>query len=184
MSTPLFSPSMVQLQSDLRLTGVPTLGEDANSIIANAVLEVRTGFYRRLGLTRVGQLVAITANDTAPTTNDQVLRAIARTVEVKWMFVVLMDRLPMLWMDDSGGAWQQFNEQGTFRKMSNKDRSEMRDRLLAEIEQAMVILSGEQTLGEETGINVGTYGNEICPRPTLTDIIWPAGFNGDFTLDI
>lgn len=173
MSNPLFLDDLDAMKQELRLSGVPDIGEDANAILENALLEVRTGFYRRLGGARVGQLVAITANDTAPTTDDEILRSLARTVEVKWTFCVLMDRLPMLWMDDSGGAWQQFNEQGTFRKTSLSDREAMRTRFKAEIEQAMQILAGEQDLGDETTVNVGTYGNEDCPKPRLGDTVFP-----------
>lgn len=173
MSNPLFLTDLDAMKQELRLSGVPAIGEDANVILENALLEVRTGFYRRLGITRVGQLVAFTANDTAPTTESEILRSIARTVEVKWTFVVLMDRLPTLWMDDSGGAWMQFNEQGTFRKMSLADRADARKRMLTDIEQSMVILAGDQTLGEESGVNVGTYGNEDCPKPMLGDTVFP-----------
>ncbi len=173
MSNPLFIADIATMQKELRLSGVPAVGDDANNIIATALLEVRTGFYRRLGVTRVGQLVAFTANYTNPTTNDEILRALAAVVEVKWTYCVLMDRLPVMWMDDSGSAWQKFNEQGTFRKTTLREREAQCERNHQEIEQAMLLLSGEQTLGDETGINVGTYGNEDCPKPMLGDTIFP-----------
>jgi len=179
MSNPLFLPDLATMQQELRLSGVPAVGEDANIIIANALLTVRAGFYGRLGITRVGQLVAFTANIVNPSTNDEILRALARTVEVKWTFVVLMDRLPTLWMDDSGGAWQTYNEQGTFRKMSRTDMDAMRKRMMSEIDNDMAILSGEQTLGDTSGVNVGCYGSELDPRPLLSDTIFPP-CDGDF----
>lgn len=172
MTNPLFLEDLAAMQSALRLSGVPdSVGEDANTIIGNALLTVRTGFYRRLGGTRVGQLVAITHADD-PETDDEILRGIAETTEVNWTFVVLMDRLPMLWMDDSGGAWQQFNEQGTFRKMSRRDMEDLRKRMMEEIEANLDLLAGLTTAGDE-GINVGTYGNEDCPRPRLGDTSFP-----------
>jgi len=171
MTDPLFLEDLDAMKSALRLSGVPAVDEDANSILQQAILAVRTNFYRRLGGTRVGQLVAIDFEDN-PETDDEMLRALAQTTEVKYTFVELMDRLPMLWMDDSGGAWQQFNEQGTFRKLGMSDRKEMRTRMLADIEQAMQFLAGEQVFGEESSISVGTYGSQLCPPPRIGDTIF------------
>lgn len=172
MSNPLFVTDLPTMQAELRLSGVPSVGEDTNNIIATALLEVRTGFYRRLGTARVGTLVAITGNAN-PTTTNEILRALAAVVEIKWTYTLLMDRMPVMWMDDSGSAWQRFNEQGTFRKTTLREREDMRKRYMVEIEDAMQLLSGEQTLGDETHVNIGTYGNEDCPKPMLGDTSFP-----------
>ncbi len=172
MSNPLFLEDVAAMMKELRLSGVPS-GEDANSIVATALLEVRTGFYRRLGIERVGQLVDMDEELDDPTTEEELLRSLARTTEIKWTFVVLMDRMPMLFMDDSGGAWQQFNEQGTFRKLGINERTEMRTRLLQEIKANLDILAGDQELGDETSVQGGSYGDEHCPHPKLGDTIFP-----------
>jgi len=173
MSNPLFLTDLAEMKTELRLSGVPASGEDANVILEDVLLQVRTGFYRRLGTTRVGQIVMFPTNYTNPTTNDELLRALAKTVEVKWTWCLLGERLPQLWMDDSGGAWQAYNEQGTFRKLSLREREDQCKRYKTEIEEAMQILSGEETLGAETGINCGTFGSEIDPRPQLMDTVFP-----------
>lgn len=172
MSNPLFLTDVAEMQAELRLSGVPD-GDAALAALNTALLEVRTGFYRRLGIERVGQLVDMDEETDAPESNEELLRALARTTEIKWTFVTLMDRLPMLFMDDSGGAWQQFNEQGTFRKLGLKEREEMRKRLLDEIKQNLEVLAGEQELGNETTVQGGAYGDEHCPHPKPGDTIFP-----------
>lgn len=173
MSNPLFLSNLAAVKAELRLSGVPAAGEDANTILEDVLLQVRTGFYRRLGITRVGQIVAFTANYTNPTTEPEILRALAKTVEVKWAWCLLGERLPQLWMDDSGGAWQAYNEQGTYRKMGLKEREAQCLRYRAEIEDAMQILAGEESLGDETGINCTTFSSPLDPKPELMDTVFP-----------
>lgn len=172
MSNPLFLADVDAMKQELKLRGIPASGDDALVVLEDCLLQARLAFYRRLGATRVGQLVAFATNYTNPTTNDELLRALAKTVEVKLTWCALADRLPQLWMDDSGGAWQQYNEQGTFRKMSFREREEQCARFRAEIEQDMILLSGEQSLGDETGVNVTTFEPE-APRQQLLDTIYP-----------
>lgn len=183
MSNPLFLADLAAMKAELKLSGVPATGEDANVILEDVLLQVRTGFYRRLGITRVGQLVAFTANYVNPTTNDEILRAVAKSVEVKWTWCLLGERLPQSWMDDSGGAWQRYNEQGTFRKMSLREREEQCDRYKDEIEQAMILLSGEQSLGDESGINVTTFSPEPPKQQLLDTIFPPTCGDGTFPLE-
>lgn len=176
MSNPLFLADLNAMKAELRLSGVPATGEDANVILEDVLLQVRTAFYRRLGITRVGQIVAFATNYTNPSTEPEILRAVAKSTEVKMTWCKLAERLPQLWMDDSGGSWQQFNEQGTFRKMSLRERVEQCERYETEIEENMQLLAGEQALGEETGINCTTFSNgDGTPedRPQLLDTIQP-----------
>lgn len=171
MSNPLFLADLDAMKAELRLSGVPASGEDANVILEDVLLQVRTQFYRRLGITRVGQIVAFAENYTNPTTEEEILRAVAKSTEVKMAWCKLGERLPQLWMDDSGGAWQQFNEQGTFRKLSLRERMDQCERYAAEIEENMQLLAGEQSLGDETGIQATTF-SPTCP-PRLLDSIQP-----------
>jgi len=181
MSNPLFLADVDAMKQELKLRGVPASGDDALVVLEDCLLQARLAFYRRLGATRVGQLVAFATNYTNPTTNDELLRALAKTVEVKLTWCALADRLPQLWMDDSGGAWQQYNEQGTFRKITFREREDQCKRFAAEIEQAMIVLAGDVTLGEETGVNVTTFEPE-APRQQLGDTIFPPDCSGGFPL--
>lgn len=181
MSNPLFLADVDAMKQELKLRGVPASGDDALVVLEDCLLQARLAFYRRLGATRVGQLVAFATNYTKPTTNDELLRALAKTVEVKLTWCALADRLPQLWMDDSGGAWQQYNEQGTFRKITFREREDQCKRFAAEIEQAMIVLAGDVTLGEETGVNVTTFEPE-APRQQLGDTIFPPDCSGGFPL--
>ena len=96
MSNPLFLADLDAMKAELRLSGVPATGEDANVILEDVLLQVRTAFYRRLGITRVGQIVAFATNYTNPTTNDELLRAVAKSTEVKMTWCKLAERLPQL----------------------------------------------------------------------------------------
>lgn len=171
MSNPLFLTDVAAMQQELKLRGIPATGDDALVVLADAILQARLHFYRRLGITRVGQIVAFTEEYDDPTTNDELLRALAKTVEVKLTWCFLSDRLPQNWMDDSGGAWQQYNEQGTFRKMSLRERNEQRERFMLEIEEAMAVLEGDVALGDSGEPRVTTFSPE-CP-PRLLDSIQP-----------
>lgn len=171
MSNPLFLADLNAMKAELRLSGVPATGEDANVILEDVLLQVRTQFYRRLGITRVGQIVAFATNYTNPTTNDELLRAVAKSTEVKMAWCKLAERLPQLWMDDSGGAWQQFNEQGTFRKMGLRERVDQCERYAAEIEEAMQLLAGDESFGDSTSIQATTFSPTYPAK--LLDSIQP-----------
>jgi len=182
MSNPLFVADLDTMKAELRLSGMPA-GQDADTILGDVLLQVRLGFHRKLGSTRVGQLAAIVGDDADPTTNDELLHALAKTIEVKWTWALLAERLPQLWMDDSGGAWQQYNEQGTFRKLGLREREAQRARYLDEIEQAMQILSGDVAFGDESSIKADTWGND--DRPDLGDSIFGCGASdGDSLLPV
>lgn len=180
MSNPLFLADVPAMQQELKLRGIPASGDDALVVLADAILQARLMFHRRLGSTRVGQLVAFNEDYDDPTTNDELLRALAKTVEVKLTWCYLADRLPQNWMDDSGGAWQQYNEQGTFRKMGLREREEQRERFMREIDEAMAILAGDVELGDDNGVNVTTFSPE-CP-PRLLDTIQPIEPQSDTTI--
>lgn len=165
MTNPLFVADLPTLKSLLRMTEVPSDSTDALAILDEGILQARLQFYRRLGTTRVGQLLAITY-DANPTTEDEVLRALANTVEVKLVLCHLLRRLPNTWMDASGDIHKRWNEEAPVRELSP---TQILDRLAAcqnEIEEDMQILAGEEQVGDEELIQTFD-GTPDCPTPRV-----------------
>lgn len=160
---PLFVASMSVLQQRLRLSSIDS-GADAQDILEDAVAQVRVGFYMRLGTTRTAQLVALSSSDN-PTTNDAILRKIAEVAEVTWVRVILMDRLPMLWMDQSGGQNEVYNQEGAFRSMDPVGLRQTLVRMREQLDDWMAFLAGEVELGDDTP-NVWT-SSKPDPLPIL-----------------
>lgn len=148
MTDPLFVADLATLKALLRMTEVPSDSTDALAILNEGILKARLKFYRRLGTARVGQLLSISFVEN-PTTEDEVLRALANTVEVKLVLCHLLVRLPHVWMDASGAIDKQWNEEAPVREQAPV---ELADRLSAcqnEIEEDMQVLAGEDQIGDE-----------------------------------
>lgn len=145
-TNPLFSADLVQLKKDLRLSGA-NAGGDFEAIYETAVLQARIGFNTRLGPARVAELVAINYTPN-PTTENDILRALARVCEVRWVRLILIDLLPTIWMDASGQAQQNYNEEAAFRSTDTDQRGDIRAHSLAEIEAWLAILAGEVKMGD------------------------------------
>ncbi|CAK9074174.1 Uncharacterized protein (Fragment), partial [Durusdinium trenchii] len=134
------------LKARLRLTGVEA-GSDAQAIIDEATLMVRANIYARLGDTRVTELLAITF-DPVFTTNQGALRAIANNLEIKWVWLILLDRLPTIFMDNSGAVQEVYNEEAAFRSVDPERLDDLREQCLIAIEQMLDVLSGDQEIGD------------------------------------
>lgn len=113
-SAPLFVADLATLKSRLRLSGLPS-GGDGEALYDEALVRVRTGFYRRLGVSRVDEILAITYEPDAATA-EEVLRATANSAEVKWVYIALCDLMPTLFMDASGASTEVWNTEGAFRQ--------------------------------------------------------------------
>lgn len=147
--SPVFLPDTDTLKSELRLSAVGT-AKDAQQIIERAMARFRVELYRRVGLSRMTTLIALPVVEN-PTTLNGLLRVAAESLEVKWVRVLLMDTLPTLFMDDSGGAQEVYNDEGAFRKTDAEDRAALRKTSMSEIEELIEFLqTGE--LGENTTI--------------------------------
>lgn len=189
---PLFYPELASLRKDLRLTGADTTGNDFENILETSLLQVRVGFNTRLGPTRVAELVAITYSPN-PTTENEILRAIARVCEARWVRLVLMDLLPTLFMDASGSAQQDYNEQAAFRSTDTDQRAEERGRLQVQIDEWLAILAGEVQLGD-TDVEARIFVTERpdpLPRPNDSpwlqnppgpEVVNPGSFDGNFVV--
>lgn len=158
MNTPLFVADVEELQKRLRLTGV-TFEKDTYAMLEEAILTVRAGFYRRLGPARVAQLVALPYVED-PTDEDGTLRAIANTTEVTWVRLHLVRRMPTLFADSSNEKFQEWNDNPYLRGLVPQREI---DRMSSEIEQNLEMLTGDESLGEESSVQATTFGPETDP---------------------
>lgn len=159
-STPLFQ-TRAALVEQLRMSGAPT-ATDAQVIVDQVILEARTTFYRRLGITRVAQLVAYTPVD-PPITEEAILRQVALETEAKIVLSLLMRRLPMLFVDGSGNRDQVWNDEGSTRQAADYERIREGKRLDVEIKANFDLLAGIE-LGEQTSMKMMVIEPDDTPE--------------------
>ena len=161
--SPLFLLDMDALKGRLRLDGVD-IDDSAQNLLDGAARSVRAKFNARLGVTRVGELVALTSVEN-PLTEDEILRSIAEEVEAKWIWVELTRNLPIKFFDNSGDDLEQYNVEGAFRSIDPERIQGERDRCLEEIENWLPILAGDVPLGEVQLNKAHTQGDMPGGRP-------------------
>lgn len=178
-TVPLFIADLATLKSKIRLSGVPTTS-DAEDIINEAILIVRQKFYRDLGTDRVAVLKAIAFSET-PTTNDQVLRAVANSTEVLWVRCELMSMLPSMFMDGNADQSQIFQDEALFREAAANELEQSRMRCEMEIQQNLDLLRGDEEIASESTIRIDSPGvsrpvvdTRTASRPYPGDSILPA----------
>ena len=160
----LFVADIATMKQGLRLSGLPANG-DAEAILFNAIQEVNTNFRRRLGNTRVVEILAFTDVDN-PLTDEGTLRAIAELTEIKWVRMILLRYLPMMHLDGSGGAVQSYHEEAPFRHTGPFGREREIKTLKSEIEENLQLLEGSETITNETKGHISLIGpNTTPPRP-------------------
>ncbi len=169
-TAPLFIADLTTLKSKLRLSGIAA-ASDADDIVNEAILLVRAGFYRELGAAQVTATLALSFTET-PTTNDQILRAVANSTEVKWVRVELMRMLPMAFMDGNADQAQIFQDEALFRDASARQLDQERIRLETEIQQNLDLLRGSEELATESTIRIDTVAPD-CPSPLPGDTRLP-----------
>lgn len=150
----------------LRLSAVPDSSEDTLAIINDAIARARLTFYRRLGRQRVTELLAITEVAT-PTTEDEVLRSVASHCEIKIVRSILIQELPMGFMDASGDLNRRWQEEALVRERPRSEREREALRLQEDIEQDMQMLEADdETLGDERTIQTFlSTPSEAAPLP-------------------
>lgn len=157
-TNPVFNADLAAVKAALRLSGTVE-GTDAHSMLEQALLTVRTGFYSRLGTARMAALLAISPVE-MPTTNDQVLRRIADHCEIEWVRMHLLDRLPVTFMDNSGGDLEFINQEGTFRSIGPDRLDRLRGRLATQVEEWLALLSGDVEIGNAPNVQVHTQSDQ------------------------
>lgn len=152
MALPLFVADEATLKASLRLSAVPASATDTEAIIDEAILRARLRFYRTLGTGRVTAILA-TAYTDQPTTEDEVIRALAATVEVKMVHCQLLRALPNTYMDASGDVNARWNEEAPTRERGFSELDAELMRCEREITAALDDLI-EPDLGGCTGLKV------------------------------
>lgn len=148
------------LQSRVRLSGLKT-SADAFAMFVQAVTEVRSSFYRRVPVTAINNLLG-TAYTPTPVNADQTLRAIATATEIEWVRLILLRRLKVFFADHSAQARDSWQQDGLTRQSVGEDELE---RMEANIQNNLELLSGEVQLGQETSVRVSLLEPEIKPLP-------------------
>jgi hypothetical protein len=178
-TAPLFVGSLDLLKPKLRLSGVPTTS-DADDIIDEAILIVRQKFYRDLGSDRVAVLKALPFTET-PTTNDQIIRAVANSTEVLWVRCELMRMLPTMFMDGNAQQNQIFQDEGLFRDTTANQIEQARMQCEIEIQQNLDLLRGDEEIASESTLRIDSPGvsqpvidTRTAARPYPGDSILPS----------
>lgn len=92
---PLYVGKALLLQK-LRMSD--TSDTDTLTIIDHTISDVRLSFYRRLGIDRVNEIVALPSVDN-PTTSDEILRGVAEVTESYWVWHKLICILPTMFIE-------------------------------------------------------------------------------------
>jgi hypothetical protein len=159
-ATPVFILDLDTVKAQLRLSAVDT--GDASAVLDATMGEVRVGLYHKLGSSLVAELVAIPPGDPA-TTADELRRLLAENVEYLWVRMILMQRLPMLFMQSAGVTRHAWNEEGITREASGSDIRRALRELEQQVQQGIAILTG---LASDGGITATVIlPDETPPRP-------------------
>ena len=95
------------LISRLRMTS--TSDTDTLTLIDQSIAKVRTEFVRRLGLTRVVKIKALTSSEN-PLTEDEIIRSVAETTEFYWVMRKLVCILPQMFLETSHAIQNAFDD--------------------------------------------------------------------------
>lgn len=152
--TPLFVKDLDTLKAGLRLSGVSQT--DPGVMILGAMSKARIKFTDRLPVPRIQQILAIAEVDN-PLTPDEILRTRASQCEVMICRLLLMRAMPVLFMDSSGAARQDWNENPLARESTTRLKDEL-IALEADIEEYLSALEGNTP--DETGLAVITMGRK------------------------
>lgn len=139
---PLFVPDLDTLKARLRLSAVDT--GDASAVVNSAVEEVRLHLYEELGEDLVTDLVALPRVEN-PTTDDGLRRLRAENIELLWVRMLLMQRLPTFYAQSFGQTRKAWNEEGITREARGSEYKRDLTNLLNEIRDALAHLTGDET---------------------------------------
>lgn len=155
---PLFIADVATLQRRLRLSGVDS-NDDQFAVFEDAMRAVRAGFYRELTHSRISTLKSYAQTDD-PTTNAEYLRLLADVTEVLWTKAELMKRLPVKFKAASADDRHEWNDNPDFRESDERDRARELSRLLAEVQENLDLLSGQEQAGNESQVHTTIIGPE------------------------
>lgn len=171
---PLFVANMDTLKAALRLTDASQA--DAVAQIDQAVEDVRVRLYdeRGLGAALVATLLAIPYTENA-TTVSALRRTRANNLEIKWVRLLLLKRMPVLFQDASGQSLDAWNEEPLTRlpawALENMCRA-----LEEEIQDELALLADVEDAGGSMDVVV-FEPSETPARPGAS--IYPSYLSGD-----
>lgn len=163
------TPDLSEMKARMRLTGI-VVDSNAEQIMHSVIAGVRGRLYGRLGVTTVAAVLA-TNPVVAPTTSTAIIRMIAYECEVLMVIVDLMCRLPMVFMDNSSGTDEIYNNEGVFRSMDADTLEQCRQSFRVQISEWLDIMAGDVELGKVGGPLQGRAFTQIPQDPK----IYPAG---------
>lgn len=153
----LFFQNVNALKATLRLSG--TANSDGLAIIDAAIQQTRVGFYDTLGALRISQLLALTLTEN-PTDIDGILRLKASLCESSWVRMLLLRKMPLLFIDGSSKTREIWNEEALTREAQKDIDSEIA-RLATEIQDFLTDLASGTA--EESILNISSIGPDRKP---------------------
>lgn len=129
---PLYVPSLDELLASVR---IDKASEDTLNAVYRAVRDVRIGMVQKIGRERALEIQDM-PYVSEPTTDDGFTREAAVSAETVWVTLLLKQRLPELFMDNSGSVNDVYNDEpltreGTGSKDNLEALREQLDSLLA-----------------------------------------------------
>lgn len=158
---PTFVSSIAALKAGMRLSGIPE-NQDVDTMIRNAVLSVRTAFYRRLLHPRILEIQSWPLTS-QPATDKEYLRQVAATTEILMVKRLMLRDLPILFRD-SVAPQTDWNDVASYRNFGKSEREREIARLEQEIEENLQLLSQSEVAGSESnGIRIADLEQEDTP---------------------
>ena len=105
---PLYNASLDVLLDRARISSAND--DQTIAMVHQSVTDVRIGFYSQLGRVRAQAIRAIATVEN-PETDDDTLKQTAISAEVIWLSILLIQRLPVLFMDNAGSVGDAFNDE-------------------------------------------------------------------------
>jgi hypothetical protein len=115
------------------------------ALIDQTITEVRLGFFSRLTKSRAQEIAGYPLVDN-PLSDEEILRATAANTEALWVTWYLAQRLPYLFMDNSGSVNDAFNDEQLTRDTQLKEHL---DALKDQIDQGLgdLVLPPDENTG-------------------------------------
>lgn len=145
----------------LRLSNVKQ-DTDVYSQIDAALEEANIEFYSRLGLPDVAVLVALPVASGALTTNDQFRAALSVVTYRRYVRLILMRSLVMMFKDGSASLLKEWNSVGAFRNASQLTLGRQIKSEQKALEKFWPLLDGSRAPGDATG-SFDSIISELAP---------------------
>lgn len=148
---PVFASDRASLLKKLRMS---TSVEDSSSdVIDEAILQVRTAIYQRLGADRVGEINSTSYSENA-STEEEILRLSAAQIELHGVMARLMRNGPVFLLEAKNEAEEAWNDDDLLRNSTGDDRISYHEDLFLQGLDALV----DDGVIDTTSIRAKTFG--------------------------